>query len=140
MSPFGDDTPEAETFLDVETTGAQEPKAMSMGEYKIRVVGALIDIDKNNHPYFLPRFEIPSEPYSKDFTSFHGLPHDEMTEKQLNQSKWWLEQFKLCFGLALEGKLTIDQMLRLEGWAILGSKDDPQWGEGNTIRRYLVPK
>ena len=83
-----------ETFLDVDTGDAVEPKAVSGGEYKLRIVNAVMDTDKNGHAYFLPSIEIPSEPYSKTFTKFFGLPHDEMNDKQINASKFNLEAFK----------------------------------------------
>ncbi len=137
--PFGEDTQQEETFLDVETENSVEPRAEPAGEYKIKIVSAEISIDKNRHPYFLPRFEVIGKPYSKDFTKFHGLPHDDLTEKDLNATRNSLDKFKKCFGLS-EGKLSLPGMIGLEGWAILGAKDDPEWGEQNFVRKYVLPK
>ena len=137
---FGDDAQQEETFLDVPTGDAVEAKAKEAGEHKIKIVNATIAIDKNQHPYFLPRFEVVGDPYAKDFTKFHGLPHDDMTEKQTNAAKWNLDQFKKCFGLS-EGKLSLAEMIGLEGWAILGvGPEDPEYGEQNYVRRYIAPK
>lgn len=138
---FGEDSQQGETFLDVPTGDAVESKAQSAGEYKIKIVAATIDVDKNGHDYFLPRFEIVGEPYAKDLTKFHGLPHDDMTEKQSNAAKYNLDQFKKCFGLPSEGKLLASEMIGLDGWAILGvGPEDPEYGVQNYIRRYVAPK
>jgi len=136
---FGDDTPQEETFLDVETGDSIEPRAEAAGENKLKIINAEINTDKNGHPYFFPRFEIVDKPYSKDFTKFHGLPHEDMTDKQLNAAKNGLDQFKKCFGLP-EGKLSLTGMIGLEGWAILGMKEDQEYGEQNYIRKYIAPK
>ena len=136
---FGEDTVETETFLDVETGDAVEPKALPAGEYKIHVVDVRMDTDKNGHPYMLPRFEIVGEPTAKDFTRFHGLPHPELTEKQLNSCIWDIGQFKKCFGIP-DGKVPLNEMIGSEGWALLGMKDNQEYGEQNTLRKYILPK
>lgn len=133
--------PNEETFLDVYTGDAVEPIAVPAGEYKLRCLGGVVDTDKNGNPYFQPRFEVPSVPTSKDFTDFIRLPYEGMTEKQLNQAKWRLDAFKHCFGLKSKGKVDLTNDLPgLEGWAILGMRDDPDYGEQNNIRKYILPK
>ena len=129
-----------ETFLDVPTGDAVEPKAMPGGEYKLRIVNAVIGVDKNDHNYFLPSFDIPSEPYSKSFTRFFGLPHDGMDDKQVNAAKFHLDAFKRCFGIKKQ-KFSMDEILGLEGWAILGlGKEDEEYGQQNYIKRFIAPK
>lgn len=142
MVGFADDVDElgqGETFLDVETGDAIEPKAVAAGEYKIKIVNVSIDTDKNGHPYMLPRFEVVGEPAAKDFTQFLRLPHDELSEKQLNAAKWNLSQFKQAFGMG-EGKISLDEMMGLEGWAILGVREDEEFGQQNTLRKYIAAK
>jgi len=128
-----------ETFLDVPTGDAVEPKAMPAGEYKIRIVSAVIDVDKNGNKYFLPRFEIPKEPFSKEFTRFFGLPREGLTEKQLNAVKFNLDAFKKCFKIKKE-KFSIDEIVGLEGWVILGLGEDDEYGEQNYIKKFILPK
>lgn len=128
-----------DTFLDVPTGDSVEPKAQPAGEAKIRITSAVIGTDKNNHSYFLPRFEIPKEPYAKEFTKFFGLPHEEMTEKQLNACKFNLDSFKKCFKIKKD-KFSMDEVIGLEGWAILGLGEDEEYGEQNYIRRFISPK
>lgn len=128
-----------ETFLDVPTGDAVEPKAMPAGEYKIRITSATMGTDKNNHSYFLPRFEIPKEPYAKEFTKFLGLPHEEMTEKQLNACKFNLDSFKKCFKIKKD-KFSMNDVMGLEGWAILGLEETEEYGEQNFVRKFILPK
>lgn len=133
--------PEVESFLDVDTSDAVEPIAVVAGEYELRLLGGTIDRDKNGNPYFMPRFDIPSEPNAKDFTDFIRLPHDGMDEKQLNRAKWRLSSFKACFDIGENVKISLNEDLPgLTGWAIIGMKDDPEYGEQNNIRKYLAPK
>lgn len=129
-----------ESFLDVDTSGAQEPVAVESGEHQLRVISGVVAKDKNNHPYFQPRFDVPAEPRAKDFTDFIRLPHSEMDEKALNRAKWRLESFKKCFGI--EGsRIDLEQDLPGKmGWAILGVREDPEFGEQNTVRKYILPK
>jgi len=130
-----------ETFLDVSTGDAVEPKAMPAGEYKLRIVSAVMGVDKNDHDYFLPSFEIPSEPYSKSFTKFYGVPHEGMDAKQENAARFNLGAFKAAFGIDDGKKFSMDEILGLEGWAILGlGKEDPEFGVQNYIKKFIAPK
>ena len=128
-----------ETFLDVPTGDAVEPKAMPAGEYKLRITSALMGVDKNGHDYFLPRFEIPKEPFAKEFTRFFGLPHSEMTDKQVNAAKFNLDSFKKCFKIKKD-KFSMDEIIGMEGWAILGLGEDDEYGEQNYIKKFILPK
>lgn len=129
-----------ESFLDVKTSSATEPIAVDPGEYEIRLTGGVIDTDKNQHPYFMPYYEIPSEPHAKDFSDFFGLPYDGKPEKDLNNDNWKLECFKKCFGLE-KGKFSLKNDLPgLTGWALLGKRETPDYGEQNTVKKYVLPK
>ena len=129
-----------ETFLDVDTSGAKEPAAVSAGEYQVQIVEGIMGVDKNDHNYFLPRFEILNEPYSKEFTKFFGLPHEEKSEKQKNSDKFALDSFKTCFGIKKQ-KFSMDDIAGLTGWVILGlGKEDPEYGVQNYIKKFILPK
>jgi hypothetical protein len=130
------------SFLDVDTSDAVEPIAAEAGEHEIAIVGGVIDKDKNGHPYFLPRFEVVDGPPNvKDFTDFIRLPYEGMTEKEKARADWRLYCFKAAFGLPQTGKINLQEdALGLRGWAILGVKEDPQYGEQNTISKYVTPK
>lgn len=120
---------------------APEPKVVPAGEeYKLRILDCRQDIDKNQHPYIMPRFDVDSEPHAKDFTCFIGLQHDEMDEKERFRARSDLRKFLEAFGLPTSGQLDIEDMKGKTGWAILGVKEDDQYGEQNTIRKFIAPK
>ncbi len=130
-----------ETFLDVDCSNAPEITIAEGGrEYNITWLGGIIGVDRNDHPYFMPRFEVVEEPYMKDFTDFLGLPYEGISEKDHAQVLDKLSKFKACFGIPLDARIDIENGPPLTGWAILGAKDDPEYGEQNTLRKYIAPK
>jgi len=120
---------------------APEPKAAPAGEeYKLRILNADQGIDKNQHPYILPRFDIADQPLSKDFTKFIGLRHDEMDEKEKIRAASNLRIFLECFGLPTSGQLDMQDMVGKTGWAILGIEETEQYGEQNYVKKFIAPK
>ena len=131
------------SLLDIgdDVAGAPEPKVVPAGEeYKIRILDCRQDLNKNQEPYIMPRFDVTSEPYAKDFTTYIGLVNDNMDEKEKFRARSDLRLFLECFGLPTSGQLDIDDMKGKTGWAILGVKEDDQYGEQNTIRKFIAPK
>jgi len=130
---------EMSTFLDIDTSDAVEPTVVGPGEYRLRIIDCTYARNKNGDPYLMPLFEIPDEPTSKPFSHYLGLPVDSMDDKTKNTVKWRLESFQRCFGFSLKG-INISQLVGLEGWALLGVKDDPEYGEQNVIKKYIEPR
>jgi len=129
------------TILDLDFTGTVEPKAYPGGkEYKIRLLDVTKDTNKNDEAYILPRFEISGKPDSKDFTHYMGLPHSGMNEKQANSAKFRIMQFYGCFGIPTKGKINLEDYKGKEGWAILGYKEDDEYGPQNFVRKFLEKK
>lgn len=126
--------------LDLEN--APEIKAVPANEeYKLRIIDCKIGTDKNGNSYLLPRFEIPAEPTSKDFTRFISLPSDGMDDKKMAKTKGLLKNFFLCFGVDLSQKFDPEDYLPgLEGWAILGLEESEEWGEQNYVKKFITPK
>jgi len=121
--------------------GAPEPKAVPADEeYKLRIIAVTHDMDKNQHPYLLPRFDIVDQPLSKDFTKFIGLQHDDMSEKERVRARSSLRVFLECFGLPTSGQLDVEDMVGKTGWAILGLEDNKQYGEQNYVKKFIAPK
>jgi hypothetical protein len=112
--------------FDINFDDVQEPYAVKPNEeYKLRIVDICIDYDKNGNPYLLPRFEIVDEPYAKEFTKFFRLPCTDMTPKELNNCKFALKRFFEAFEIPTSGgTIDTDDIIGLEGWAILGIEED----------------
>ncbi len=138
------------SFLDVDTSKAVEPKPVPGDkEYKIRLVGFIekevegelspIWHNQNGAPCFMPQFEVPSVPTSKDFSHYMPIPHEEMTEKERSRAEWRLEEFKRAFKVP-KGKIDRKKLIGNEAWAILGLKNDAEYGEQNFIKKFVISK
>ena len=129
-----------------EIEGAEEPTIAEIGEeYKLRIIGCREGerIDKTTGhelKYFAPLFEVVDAPMVKEFSGFFDIPNKkEMTEKQYKRSLYAVRVFAECFGIDLARPIDYeDDLPGLEGWAILGSKISDDYGEQNTIRKYIV--
>lgn len=129
------------TILDIDFTGTVEPKAYPGGkEYKLRLLDTVKSTDKNDDPYILPRFEIVGKTDSKDFTKYLPLPTKDMNDKKLNRVKFDIQCLYECFGIPIKAKINIDDYKGKEGWAILGYKEDEEFGPQNFIKKFLAKK
>jgi len=129
------------SLLDVDVDDAQEPQVMPADEeYKLRTTRGTIDTDKNDEPYMIIFFELADEPLAKDFSHFFRLPHEGLSEKDLNRAKWSLKQFKEAFQVPSLSGINEEDLGGFEGWAILGVREDDQYGEQNFIRKFIAPK
>lgn len=129
------------TILDIDFTGTTEPKAYPGGkEYKIRILEITKDVNKNEDPYLLPRFEIVGKADSKDFTKYMAIPTKDMGEKKLNSAKFRIMEFYQCFGIPTTGKTNLEDYKGKEGWAILGYSEDEEYGPQNFVKKFLGKK
>jgi len=129
-------------ILDVSFDDVVEPRtAEADDEVEITIVNVRNDLDKNGHPYLLPRFEVKDDPYAKEFTHFMRLPHDEMNKKELNNCKYRLLEFYKTFGIDPARPISPeDDLPGQTGWAILGVKDDDfTGGETNYVKKFIPP-
>ena len=137
-------------FLDsVNLDDVTEPTAVPGGEeYKVRIVDVKVDSsnptglphNKNGQPYLLPRFEIPEEPTAKEFTTYLGIPTDDMDPKAYNAAGFKLKNFLATFDLDASALSNPEDIKGAEGWAILGLEDSPEWGEQNYVKKFISPK
>ena len=129
------------SFLDIDVSNAEEPKAVPGGEeYKIRISGAITNINKNGNPYFMPRFDIVDHPKAKDLTDYIALPYEGMSEKDRVKIEWKIKMFKSAFEIPLDGSIELDDLIGKEAWAILSLKEDEAYGEQNGVSKYIAPK
>jgi len=129
------------SFLDVDVSDAIEPKAVpGEEEYEVRIVSIDQRINKSGNPFIFPRFDIPTEPSAKDFTKYLPLPHSDMTDKQVNNTKWGLKSFFDAFDVDPSGQIDLEDLIGKTAWAILGVSEDEEYGEQNFIKRFVVGK
>jgi len=124
-------------MLDLDVGDAQEPITVAADtEAKLRIVSGKLSQNKD---YLVPRFEIVDEPLAKEFTHPIQLPHGEMSDKELNRAKWNMKVFLDTFELPSQFSPE-DDLPGAEGWAILGLQESDDYGEQNTIKKFLPPK
>lgn len=125
------------SFLEMNFDDVVEPRAVSEGEYKLRIIDVREGVDKNGNPYLMPRFEILGEVGASDFSHYIQLPNHNMDPKRLNNAKYRLKMFMDAFGLPYNGDTS--EWIGMEGWAILGVEQNEHYGEQNYVKRWGKP-
>ena len=131
------------SLLDIgdDIADAPEPKAIPAGEEsKLRILDVRQDLNKNQEPYIMPRFDIADQPLSKDFSHYLPQVFEGMDEKDAVRARSNMRKFLECFGLPTSGQIDLEDAKGKTGWAILGLKEDDTYGEQNTIRKFIAPK
>jgi hypothetical protein len=124
--------------------GAEEPTiAEKDTEHKLRIVSVRGgEAGSNGCEYFSPVFEVMNAPMVKEFSTFLWVPtRDKMSEKQYARSCYELKMFADAFEIDLSRPIDYeDDLPGREGWAILGIKKSDEYGEQNTIKKYIIPR
>jgi len=122
---------------DIEST--PEPTIIPAGEeVKARVVSCRQGEDKNGFPYIMPQFESMEHPTAKEFSDFLGLPNPGRTEKENFRCKRKLLDFFQAFGFDFSKPFSAeDDLPGLTGWVIVGVKASEEYGDQNTVRKYV---
>ena len=103
----------------------------------------VIEVRKQTRPetdieYYVVRFEVPSEAYSKDITDFFDVPSRKLDAKRLNAARQKMLHFSEAFGIALSRPFDpTEDWVGLEGWAILSLTKTDQYGEQNRVSKYV---
>lgn len=131
-----------EEFIDLSGVNLEdtfEPTVAPDGEEaELRIISFMKDTDKNGNAYIMPFFDIPEDPYSKEFGSYMPLPNDSMSPKEKNNATLGLLGFSEAFDLDLSGQLDIkNDIVGSTGWAILGVGKDQDGNPTNKIRKYM---
>lgn len=126
------------TFLNVDVTGAQEPKTMPEGEYLLVLLGVSTEVGKDsNKPYLAVRFEIMDEPFAKEIYHIISLPDKDDSEKVANGKAFRVREFFDCLGIPYGS-----DGAELEGcegntcWAQLIERED-DYGVKNIIKKFI---
>ena len=129
--------------VEKEILDAPAPHILDKGsEVQIRITTVREGVsDKNNCRWFMPNFDVPSDPMAKEFNTFFWNPLDnaKLDEKQRQKNNYNFQQFVQCFGIDLK-KFNFDDLAGKKGWAILGVQKDEEFGDKNFISKYVVPQ
>ena len=125
-------------LLDFDFGDAVELYTLPDGENQLRVVNVEKRTkEETGNTFLLVRLESVDDPHSKDITHVIMYPSSEKDEKENNNRKLRFKQFIESLGVDSTG-MTVDDLIGETCWAILGTKDSPEYGEQNTVRRFIV--
>lgn len=124
---------------------AQEPTVLPKGsEVKVRIIQVRTGEDKNGKDYFMPVMEALGDGMEmvKEFSDFHYILDPEaLTSKEFARSKNKFKLFAWCFGFDFSRPFDPeDDLVGLEGWVIVGISKSDEYGEQNTISKYVLPR
>ena len=134
-------------YSDIEKEIADAPESSILpkgSEVKARIIGMRGGIsDKNNAQWYQPVFDIPTEPLAKEFNDFFWdlADRDKLDEKSAARSMRKFRLFAEAFGLDYSKPFDWEEdLIGLEGWIILGVKKDDEYGDSNTVSKYVAGK
>ena len=134
------------SFLDLNLNDVPDLKALEDGEYELRLTDVELRTVNNSAStyngaqFLLLKFDVPSEPDSKGVTHTLFLPREVDDDKQKNARLRQLKAFCDAFDVDYTKGIDIDEMKAsgATGWALLKMEEDPEYGEQNRIRRFVV--
>ncbi|MHA1286862.1 MAG: hypothetical protein ACTSPB_05600 [Candidatus Thorarchaeota archaeon] len=129
--------------LEKEITEAPEPKTLPRGtEVKARIIAMREGIsEKNDAQWYMPVFDIPNEPLAMEFNDFFWdlADRDKLDEKSASRSLRKFKLFAEAFGIDYSKPFSwTEDLIGLEGWVILGVKKSDEYGDQNTVSKYVA--
>jgi len=127
-----------------EVENAPEPTVAESGtEQKLRIISVRGGTaGKGDCEYFSPVYEVVDAPMVKEFSDFLWVPDKErLSEKQFQRALHAIKVFTKCFEIDISRPIDYeDDLPGRIGWAIVGTKKSDEYGEQNTVRKYVTPK
>jgi hypothetical protein len=138
--------------MESEITNAPEPMALKKGtEVKARIIGVrtgVVEKDDSDYiglSYFSVSFDAPYEPLAKEFSDFFWDLVDiaklkAISEKTAIAAMRKFRNFADSFGLDYGRPFDLeDDLPGKTGWLIVGIKKSDEYGDQNTVQKYLAP-
>ena len=130
--------------LEKEILNAPEPKVLPAGsEVKARIIA--VQSGENDDGFIWHRvvFDVPNDPLVLEFNKFMNdlKDRDKMEEKNYVRTRDLFSKFVQCFDIDLSRPFDWGADLPgKEGWVILGIKKSEEFGDQNTVRKFIVKK
>ena len=132
------------TDMEREIADAPEPKVLKAGtEVKARVTQVNTGTsDKNDCQWYMPVFDVPDDPMVLEFNDFFWeLDQEKLDAKQFQRALYKFKQFAAAFGIDYSRPFSWeDDLAGKEGWVILGSKKSDEYGDQNSVKKYVAGK
>lgn len=132
--------------LEKQIADAPEPKTLPRGaEVQARIIAVNEGIsEKNDCQWYMPVFDVPADPMVIEFNAFFWDLADaknKIEPKQFQRALNTFKNFAAAFGIDYSRPFSwTDDLVGLEGWVILGVKKDDEYGDKNTISKYVTRK
>lgn len=130
--------------LEQEIANAPDTKTLPRGtEVKARIIGIRDGVsDKNGAQWYMPAFDIPSEPLAMEFNDFFWdlLDRDKLDEKNAVRAMRKFKTFAEAFNIDYSQPFSWEDFIGLEGWVILGVRKTDEYGDQNTVQKYIAAK
>jgi hypothetical protein len=131
--------------LEKEIENVPEPKVLPRGtEVKARIINVRDGIsDKNNAQWYQPVFDVPNEPLAMEFSDFFWdlSDRDKLDEKSGIRAMRKFKMFAEAFGIDYSKPFSwTDDLVGKEGWVILGIRKSEEYGDQNTVQKYMSRK
>ncbi len=131
--------------LENEIANAPESHILPRGtEVKARIIAVRSGVsDKNNAKWYMPTFDVSDDPLAVEFNAFFWdlADRDKLPPKQAARALTQFKNFAAAFGLDYSKPFSWeDDLVGLEGWVILGVIKDDEYGDKNSISKYVVKR
>ena len=129
--------------LEQEIVDAPEPKYLPAGtEVKARIVSVKSGIDKNGLDYYMPLFDVPDDPMVIMFNDFmYDLQKDKLDSSTFAKSLHKFQKFAASFAIDYSRPFDWeDDLPGKEGWMILRVVKSEEFGDKNSVKKYVAPK
>ena len=128
--------------LEQEIEEVERPKLLPRGtEVRARIINMLEGIsDKNGAQWYMPIFDVPDKPLALEFRSFFWelTDRDKLEPKQAMRALADFKDFAASFSVDYSRPFDWEDLIGKEGWVILGVQKDDQWGDKNTVSKYVA--
>jgi len=132
--------------LEQEILDAPEPTVLPKGtEVKVRIIQVRSGTsEKNGADYLMPVYEVLGDDMEmvKEFSDFLWvLDKGNLTPKEYARALDQFKKFTRCFGIDLSRPFDPEEdLIGLEGWIIVGLRKSDEYGEQNTVSKYILPR
>lgn len=125
-----------------EITDVPEPITLARGsEVKARIINIREGVsDKNGAQWYSLVFDVPKEPLALEFNDFFWdlKDRDKLDEKSFIRAVRKFKTFAEAFGLDYSKPFDWEELIGLEGWVILGVRKTDEYGDQNTVSKYIA--
>ena len=132
--------------MEQEILDAQEPTVLPKGtEVKVRIIQVRQGTsEKNGNDYLIPLYEVLGDGMEmvKEVSDFLWvLDKENLGAKEYARALDQFKKFAKCFGIDLSRPFDPEEdLMGLEGWIIVGLKKSDEYGEKNTVSKYILPR